>query len=112
MYLCGGSPDFFYFHIWTTEVISYNALNLEFANFETPCIILNELLFYEFAPATDRDIFKSPPAQPNQCATFVFASLQRPNCSWNVVGGASKCTQNKIAKLIPTTDLFAFIVPY
>jgi hypothetical protein len=39
MYLCGGSPDFFYFHIWTTEVIPYNALNSEFANFETPCII-------------------------------------------------------------------------
>jgi hypothetical protein len=29
---------FFNFHIWTTEVIPYNALNLEFANFETPCI--------------------------------------------------------------------------
>jgi hypothetical protein len=65
MYLCGGSPDFFYFHIWTTEVISYNALNLEFANFETPCIILNELLFYEFAPATDRDIFKRRDALPH-----------------------------------------------
>jgi hypothetical protein len=39
MYLCGGSPDFFFnFHIWTTEVIPYNALNSEFANFETPCI--------------------------------------------------------------------------
>jgi hypothetical protein len=36
MYLCGGSPDFFYFHIWLTEVIPYNALNSEFANFETP----------------------------------------------------------------------------
>jgi hypothetical protein len=34
MYLCGGSPDFFFiFHIWTTEVIPYNALNSEFANF-------------------------------------------------------------------------------
>jgi hypothetical protein len=34
MYLCGGSPDFF--HIWTTEVLPYNALNSEFANPETP----------------------------------------------------------------------------
>jgi hypothetical protein len=33
------SPDFFFnFHIWTTEVILYNALNSEFANFKTPCI--------------------------------------------------------------------------
>jgi hypothetical protein len=32
------SRFFFYFHIWTTEVIPYNALNLEFADFETPCI--------------------------------------------------------------------------
>jgi hypothetical protein len=31
---------FFNFHIWTTEVIPYNALNSEFANFETPCILL------------------------------------------------------------------------
>jgi hypothetical protein len=39
MYLCGGSPEFFFFfHIWTTEVIPYNALNSEFANFETPCM--------------------------------------------------------------------------
>jgi hypothetical protein len=37
----GGVPIFFYFHIWTTEVIPYNALNSEFANFETPCIIIN-----------------------------------------------------------------------
>jgi hypothetical protein len=36
----GGVPIFFYFHIWTTEVIPYNALNLEFANFETPCILI------------------------------------------------------------------------
>jgi hypothetical protein len=32
---------FFYFHIWTTGVIPYNALYAEFANFETPCISLN-----------------------------------------------------------------------
>jgi hypothetical protein len=30
---------FFNFHIWTTEVILYNALNSEFANFGEPCII-------------------------------------------------------------------------
>jgi hypothetical protein len=36
MYLC---PDFFYLPIWITEVIPYNALNSEFANFETPCIV-------------------------------------------------------------------------
>jgi hypothetical protein len=42
MYLCGGSPNFFfYLNIWTTDVIPYNALNLEFANFETPCILIN-----------------------------------------------------------------------
>jgi hypothetical protein len=40
MYLCGGVPIFFYFHIWTTEVIPYNALNSEFVNFETPCIFI------------------------------------------------------------------------
>jgi hypothetical protein len=34
----GGVPIFFCFHIWTTEVIPYNALNSDFANFETPCI--------------------------------------------------------------------------
>jgi hypothetical protein len=39
MYLCAGSPDFF-FRIWTTQVIPNNALNSEFANFETPCIII------------------------------------------------------------------------
>jgi hypothetical protein len=38
MYLCGGSPDFFNLHIWTAEVIPYNVLNSEFANFETPSI--------------------------------------------------------------------------
>jgi hypothetical protein len=38
MYLCGGVPIFFYFHILTTEVIPYNALNSEFVNFETPCM--------------------------------------------------------------------------
>jgi hypothetical protein len=27
----GGVPIFFYFHIWTTEVIPYNALNSELA---------------------------------------------------------------------------------
>jgi hypothetical protein len=44
----GGIPIFFNFHIWTTEVIPYNALNLEFANYETPCIcfFLYELAFY------------------------------------------------------------------
>jgi hypothetical protein len=35
----GGVQIFFNFHIWTTDVIPYNALNAEFANFETPCII-------------------------------------------------------------------------
>jgi hypothetical protein len=32
----GRVPIFFYFYIWTTEVIPYNALNSEFVNFETP----------------------------------------------------------------------------
>jgi hypothetical protein len=39
----GESRFFFNFHIWTTEVILYNALNSEFANFETPCIPLSRL---------------------------------------------------------------------
>jgi hypothetical protein len=52
MYLCGGSPDFFfYFHIWTTEVIPYNALNSELANFETPCILgAKKKIFKTFLP--------------------------------------------------------------
>jgi hypothetical protein len=37
--LWGESRFFFYFHIWTTEVIPYNTLNLEFANFSTPCML-------------------------------------------------------------------------
>jgi hypothetical protein len=44
MYLGGGSPDFFFnLHVWTTEVIPYNALNSEFANFETSCIIITSV---------------------------------------------------------------------
>jgi hypothetical protein len=40
MYFCGRSPDFFLnFHILTTEVIPYNALNSEFANSEAPCMV-------------------------------------------------------------------------
>jgi hypothetical protein len=31
----GEVPIFFYFHIWTTKVIPYNALNSKFTNFET-----------------------------------------------------------------------------
>jgi hypothetical protein len=34
-----GGESRFFFHIWTTKVNPYNALNSEFANFETPCII-------------------------------------------------------------------------
>jgi hypothetical protein len=50
----GGAPIFFYFHIWTTEVKPCNALNSEFANFETPCIqyvsglSLQEGFFFKF----------------------------------------------------------------
>jgi hypothetical protein len=44
--LWGESRFFFYFHIWTTEVIPYNALNSEFANFETPCIIKSRSEFF------------------------------------------------------------------
>jgi hypothetical protein len=36
--LWGESRFFLNFHIWTTEVIPYNALHSEFANFGTPCI--------------------------------------------------------------------------
>jgi hypothetical protein len=44
MYLCRGSPDFFfYFHIWTTEVIPYNALNSEFANLYIYLLLLIHL---------------------------------------------------------------------
>jgi hypothetical protein len=34
-------PDLFFFnlHIWTTDLIPYNALSLEFGNFETPCTL-------------------------------------------------------------------------
>jgi hypothetical protein len=39
--LWGESRFFLNFHIWTTEVIPYNGLNSEFANFETPCIIFS-----------------------------------------------------------------------
>jgi hypothetical protein len=30
---------FFNFHIWATDLIPYNALSLEFGNFETPCTL-------------------------------------------------------------------------
>jgi hypothetical protein len=34
-----------------------------------------QLLFYEFAPATDRDMFKLFPSRTTeQCATFIFAN--------------------------------------
>jgi hypothetical protein len=46
----GGVPIFFfYFHIWTTEVIPYNALISEFRNFETPCIKKYLLCFLFFS---------------------------------------------------------------
>jgi hypothetical protein len=35
----GGVPIFFEFSYLDYEVIPYNALNSEFANFETPCMI-------------------------------------------------------------------------
>jgi hypothetical protein len=61
-FFVGGSPDFFYFHIWTTEVIPYNALNSEFANFETPCIKIltnrDEINFF-FQHFLTQDIFNA-----------------------------------------------------
>jgi hypothetical protein len=38
----------FYFHIWTTEVIPYNARNSEFANLKTPCISFKKIFFFKF----------------------------------------------------------------
>jgi hypothetical protein len=65
MYLYRGSPDFFFnFHIRTTEVIPYNALNSEFANFETPCILLNSQLYQKF---NDFDVSRTKSAGCN-CA--------------------------------------------
>jgi hypothetical protein len=49
VFLGGVLIFFFNFHIWTTEVMPYNALDLEFANLGTPVHIFIKYVFSIFS---------------------------------------------------------------